>query len=99
MRRHSLFYQDALVFEGLNSHIIRIVNKATGKGIEMDFSGFPLLGVWSAVNDGPYVCLEPWTGCATLQSEGDVFEKKKGMAALAPGEKSVHRFLVKVLRP
>ncbi len=97
--RHSLFYQDALVFEGLNSHIIRIVNKATGKGIEMDFSGFPLLGVWSAVNDGPYVCLEPWTGCATLQSEGDVFEKKKGMAALAPGEKSVHRFLVKVLRP
>ena len=94
---HSLFYQDALVFEGLNSQSVEIVNPATGRGIAMNFSGFPMLGVWSAANDGPYVCLEPWTGCATLTTEGDQFVEKKGMAQLAPGQKAEHRFTVRVL--
>lgn len=95
--QHSLFYQDALVFENLHSRQVRIVNKSTGKGVEMDFSGFPMLGIWSAVNDGPYVCLEPWTGCATLTTEGDEFVEKKGMAQLAPGAKAEHRFSVRIL--
>ncbi len=95
--QHSLFYQDALVFENLRSQKVRVVNKATGRGVEMDFTGFPMLGVWSAVNDGPYVCLEPWTGCATLTTEGDEFVEKKGMAQLAPGEKARHSFSVEVL--
>lgn len=95
--QHSLFYQDALVFEHLNSQTVRIVNKKTGKGIEMDFAGFPMLGIWSAVNDGPYVCLEPWTGCATLSTEGDEFREKKGMRELAPGDQTEHSFTVRVL--
>ena len=95
--RHSLFYNDALVFEGLNSDKVKIVNKASGKGIEMDFSDFPMLGIWSAKNDGPYVCLEPWTGCATLTHEGDDFRKKKGMTALKSGEKRACAFTVNIL--
>ncbi len=95
--QHSLFYQDALVFEHLNFQTVRIVNKKTGKGIEMDFAGFPMLGIWSAVNDGPYVCLEPWTGCATLSTEGDEFREKKGMRELAPGDQTEHSFTVRVL--
>ena len=95
--RHELFYQDALVFENLNSRKVEIVDPATGKGVAMDFSGFPMLGIWSAANDGPYVCLEPWTGCATLAAEGDQFTEKKGMTMLAPGEKSEHSFTVSVL--
>lgn len=95
--RHDLFYQDALVFEGLRSQSVEIVNPATGRGVAMDFAGFPMLGIWSAANDGPYVCLEPWTGCATLTTEGDQFVEKKGMAQLAPGEKAEHRFSVRVL--
>lgn len=95
--QHSLFYGDALVFDGLNSSKVRIVNKQSGKGVEMDFTGFPMLGIWSAANDGPYVCLEPWTGCATLTTEGDEFEEKKGMARLALGEKAEHSFSVRIL--
>lgn len=95
--QHSLFYQDALVFENLNSKSVRIVNRKTGRGIEMDFTGFPMLGIWSAVNDGPYVCLEPWTGCATLTTEGDDFLEKKGMSQLAPGRRAEHSFTVRLL--
>lgn len=95
--RHSLFYNDALVFDRLNSNVVRIVNKATGKGVEMDFSRFSMLGIWSAKNDGPYVCLEPWTGCATLTTENDEFEKKKGMAFLPAGGSAGYSFAVKIL--
>lgn len=95
--QHSLFYQDALIFENLNSRKVKIVNKASGKGVAMDFSGFPMLGIWSAANDGPYVCLEPWTGCATLLSEGDEFAEKKGMTMLPAGETARHSFSVEIL--
>lgn len=95
--RHSLFYKDALVFDGLNSDKVKIVNKATGRGVEMEFSDFPMLGIWSAQNDGPYVCLEPWTGCATLTHEDDDFRKKKGMSVLKSGEKSKCAFSVDIL--
>lgn len=95
--RHSLFYGDALVFKDLHSRRVRIVNKATGRGVEMDFDGFPMLGVWSAANDGPYVCLEPWTGCATLTTEGDEFTEKVNMQTIGPGEKCSYTFRVRVL--
>lgn len=95
--RHSLFYQDALIFEGLRSKKVQIRNKKTGKGVEMDFSQFPMLGIWSAPNDGPYVCLEPWTGCATRTDEGDEFEKKHGMTFLPAGGTAEFAFEVRFL--
>lgn len=95
--KHSLFYQDALVFEGLNSKKVQIVNPKSGRGIEMDFTGIPLFGIWSAANDGPYVCLEPWTGCATRTDEGDAFEEKKNMIFLAPGGEERRSFSVSIL--
>lgn len=95
--RHSLFYNDALVFENLRSRRVKVLNKATGRGVEMDFSQFPMLGIWSARNDGPYVCLEPWTGCATLTTEGDDFEAKKGMTLLPAGGKAAYSFSVAIL--
>lgn len=95
--RHSLFYKDALIFDRLNSDTVQIVNKATGHGVEMNFSGFPMLGIWSAVNDGPYVCLEPWTGCATLTTESDKFTEKKGMSFLPANATAEFSFDVKIL--
>lgn len=95
--KHSLFYQDALIFENLHSSRVQVVNPQTGKGVEMDFSGFPMLGIWSAQNDGPYVCLEPWTGCATRTDEDDTFEKKKGMTFLPAGGTAEFSFSVEIL--
>ena len=46
--------------------------------------------------DAPLICLEPWTGTATQESEDDVFEHKQGMRMLAPGEKAEYAFTVTV---
>ena len=90
--RHSLFYRDALVFDKLNSKTVKLVNTKNGRGIGMDISGFPMLGIWSCVNDGPYVALEPWTGCATLTTEDDEFEHKKNTIFLPCGETRSYAF-------
>ena len=90
----SLFYKDALVFENLNSTCVSLKSRQSGRGVMMEFSGFPMLGIWSAANDGPYVALEPWTGCATAVQEDDVFEKKHGMRTLQPGEEAEYAYTV-----
>lgn len=84
--RHDLFYQDALIFDSLNSRKVSLYSKVSGRGVEMDFPGFDYLGVWSAANDGPFVALEPWTGCATCEDEDNVMEHKRNMTKLQPGE-------------
>lgn len=93
---HKLFERDALIFEQLNSRKVSLVNPQTGKGVEMEISQFPLLGIWST-KDAPFVCLEPWTGCGTLVTEGDAFEQKKGMQLLPEGEKKEYAFTVRFL--
>lgn len=95
--RHSLFYGDALIFENLHSQSVKVWNPKSGRGVEMDFSGFPLFGIWSAKNDGPYVCLEPWTGCATLTRESDEFEQKKNTTFLPAGGTADYSFTVSLL--
>lgn len=95
--KHELFYSDALVFDDLRSRKCRFVSTKSGKGVEMKFDGFDLFGIWSAVNDAPFVCLEPWTGCATTESEDDNFENKRNMIFLKPGEICKKEFTVTVL--
>lgn len=83
---HELFYDDALIFDSLQSRKVTLEHKETKEGVSIAFDGMDYLGVWSSVNDGPFVALEPWSGTATLSTEDDVFEHKRGVKILAPGE-------------
>ncbi len=82
---HQLFYGDALVFEGLSSRTVTLKGGKAGHGLTMDISQFPMLGIWSAANDGPFVALEPWQGCATRTDEDDRFAGKRWMRLLPAG--------------
>lgn len=92
---HSLFYGDALVFEGLASNTVTLRGKA-GHGVTMEFSSFPMIGVWSAVNDGPFVALEPWCGCATRTDENDEFAAKRWMRVLPSGQMEEFSYTVTI---
>lgn len=83
---HMLFRADALLFENLRSHRVRLFSEKSGHGLEMAFDGFGFFGIWSPLRDAPFVCLEPWTGTATQDCEDDVFEHKRGMILLKSGE-------------
>lgn len=95
--KHSLFDQDALIFEGLHSKKVQLVSRGSGRGVEMEFSGFPYLGVWSALGNAPFVALEPWTGLATCLDEGDEFAFKRGMKLLNPNTSAKYSFQITVM--
>ena len=88
---------DTFIFDGLNSRSVDLVHRETGHGIRLSFD-MPVLAVWTMPGkNAPYVCLEPWTGCGTLATEGDVFEQKKGMRSLAPSGKESYAFTIRFL--
>lgn len=93
---HNLFYNDALVFDSLVSRSVTLINSMTRHGVRMDFSGFDYFGIWQA-KDAPYICLEPWTGHATLTTESDELEKKRGMTFLSPGSENTHSFSIELM--
>lgn len=83
---HRSFDADAIVLSHVPGNTLTLRGTKSGKGVRMDFAGFDYIGIWSAANDAPFVALEPWTGHATLTSEDDVLEHKRGVTVLAPGE-------------
>lgn len=82
---HGLFACDTIVFEDVPDSTVTLMGTKSGHGVELDFDGFPYLGVWSAEHDAPFVAVEPWTGCASATDEVDAFDTKRGMRTLAPG--------------
>lgn len=90
---HALFEKDALVLENLQSRRVAMYSKNSLRGVEMTFDGFDFFGIWQAKN-APFVCLEPWTGTATTDKEGDDLAAKRGMTVLQPGES--HELIMKI---
>ena len=91
---HALFRGDALIFDALQSRSVRLHSLVTGHGIQMDFEDMDILAVWTPTEDAPFVCLEPWTGSSTLVEEDDVFEHKRGVTLLNPGENKKFTFSI-----
>lgn len=82
----NLFEKDALVFGDLKSNIVTIRNNKNRKSISMDFEGFPFFGIWSKIDESPFVCLEPWFGHADpINFNGD-YREKPGVITLDIGK-------------
>lgn len=73
---YNYFAIDALVFKEFKSHTCRLINRSTGRGVQLDFPGAPRLVVWTKP-DAPYICLEPWFGQAdNVDSDYDITHKE-----------------------
>lgn len=96
---HALFDEaDTLIFEGLHSSSVRLVHTPTGKGVSMDFSQFPMVAFWTKPGaNAPFLCLEPWHGCAALEGEDGEFAHKPHAILLSPGESRSLRYTVTLL--
>lgn len=83
---HSLFYDGPIILEGLKSNWLEIRNSKNNNLIRVEFEGFPYMGIWSAQNDGPFVCIEPWYGVDSTVGDSSDFCKKEGLQKLAAKE-------------
>ena len=95
--KHELFANDSMNFLNLNSKKVSLVSRKSGRGVGFEFKDFPHLLIWSASTKSPFVALEPWTGLATCSDESDVFEEKRGIKILAPGESEEYTFTITLI--
>lgn len=93
---YELFNEDALVFKDIPSKKVWIQNKAGSKRLQVDYEGFPHLGIWSKPGAN-YVCIEPWIGCADNFDQESDFYMKDNVQELKPGEQRSAGFTVSVL--
>lgn len=85
----SLFYTDAIVLKNLESTSVNLESSKTPHGLEVNFTGFPYLGIWAA-KDADFVCIEPWCGIADSIAANQQLADKEGVEKL-DGRKAFER--------
>lgn len=83
--KKELFKQDALVFKHLHSTKISLRSTKSARGLSLDFTGFPYLGLWAA-RGANFVCVEPWCGIADSVETDQQFIHKEGIQQVVPGK-------------
>jgi len=82
-----LFANDSHCMLGLSAKTIGVYEKGTGRGVEVDISGFPYTLIWSKA-DWParFVCIEPWMSLPGHEQGSSRWEDKPAAAAILPGQ-------------
>lgn len=89
---------DTVIFEGLRSTGVSLRHKENGRGVHVDFEGFPMLAFWTpGEKRAPFLCIEPWQGCAAVDNEGKAFTDKRHCVVLQPGESKTLAYTVSIL--
>ena len=73
-----LFDNDALVFKNLASRRATIRSYAHTHAVTVDYPAFPYLGIW-AKPGAPFVCIEPWLGCADSEGQPKPIQEKEAV--------------------
>jgi galactose mutarotase-like enzyme len=76
-----MFSDDALIFKDLLSRRVTIRTDGNPHTLSVAFPDFPYLGLWAKVG-APYVCIEPWLGCADTAGKPTAFAGKEGVISL-----------------
>lgn len=86
--RRSLFDRlDTVILDGLRSHGVALLHRKTGRGVHLDFRGFPMMAFWTKAGcEAPFLCMEPWHGCAAFENESGEFSNKPHCITLNSGE-------------
>ncbi len=95
---HEIFARvDTIIFDELKSTGVSLLHKETGKGLRMDFEGFPMMAFWTnGAKKAPYICIEPWHGCAAVDNESGEFTEKPHCILLQPGDRKELAYCVKI---
>lgn len=89
---------DTVIFEHLRSSAVSLRHKESGRGVRVEFPGFPMLAFWTpGEKRAPFLCIEPWQGCAAVDNEGAAFTDKRHCVVLLPGEVKELTYTVSIL--
>lgn len=95
----SLFADDAIIFDRLNSNSVRYAagqGASAGPWVKMSWRGFRELGVWSKPSGAAFLCIEPWRGYASPAGFDGEFSDKPGLMHIAPGAEELLSYRIEV---
>ncbi|MCI8303424.1 MAG: aldose 1-epimerase family protein [Lawsonibacter sp.] len=75
---------DTIIFSLLRSDTVALLHRQTGRGVQLEFGQFPMVAFWTKPG-APFLCMEPWQGCAAYDDESGRFEDKPFCVTLEPG--------------
>jgi len=81
---YDLFKKDALVFKNIQSRSVILKSEKSTKQVKVDFLNFNYLGLWSK-SKAPFICIEPWLGCADADGDQLDISKKEAIQQLKHG--------------
>ncbi len=79
-----LFAADALVFKKLKSREVHIKSTKHDRFLSVEYPHFNYLGIW-AKHGAPFVCIEPWLGCADTEGKVVDYKQKEAIQKLDKG--------------
>ncbi|WP_162427633.1 aldose 1-epimerase family protein [Pontibacter pudoricolor] len=94
---HEFFEKDALVFKNLNSEKVALSSSTNPRSVEIEFQGFPYLGVWAKPGPSQYLCIEPWCGIAGRVGESGELQDKEGIQEVGPKQAFERTFTITIL--
>ena len=80
-----LFKNDALVFKNLVSRKVSLKSRNHSKCVYLKFPQFNYFGIWGK-DEVPFVCLEPWLGCADTEGKQVELKEKEAIQSLEVGD-------------
>lgn len=95
MLQPEMFNDDAYIFKDLKSRAVTIKADKHPHTLTVRFPGFNYMGLWAKVN-APYVCIEPWLGCADTANHPTEFSQKEGVLTLEVGKEFARSIIIEV---
>ena len=94
------FNNDAIILKNIKSNkcILKNINDNSENKeiIEVDFTGFPYLGIWSK-KGAPFVCIEPWYSLADYTDSDGIFENKENIIKLDIKQKFKCEYKIRIM--
>ncbi|GAA4368317.1 aldose 1-epimerase family protein [Hymenobacter saemangeumensis] len=93
---YPLFADDALVFKHYDFTRLALRSRRSPHFVQMQFDGFPYLGLWTKGPGAAFVCIEPWQGIAGHTGQPMELSDKEGILTLAPGQRYQAAYTIEV---
>lgn len=81
-----MFVRDAIILKDLDSRKVTLRSVRNNHFLSVEFPNFNYLGLWSKPG-APFLCIEPWLGCADTIGKPVAFNEKEGIQSLGLHEK------------
>lgn len=83
-----------IIYKDMKSPFVTLQGKH--HGVKVSCKGYPLLAIWTAKKDAPFICIEPWMGHGDFHDPNVDFYHREGTIILAPAKSYTCSYTIEV---